>query len=429
MIRTRPRFDAYLYGFTIFVSAFLLFQVQPIIAKMILPWFGGTSAVWSTCMVFFQMALLLGYLYAHWIHQMPGTRQAIVHTVLRGVSLSVLPVLPNPAWKPTDGSNPSLLILGLLAVTIGLPYMILSTTSPLLQSWYAKRAGSVPYRLFALSNLASMLALLSYPVLIEPNLSVRTQSYVWSGTYAGFAAACIAAAWMAARTPPSLATGEETAETLAGEAPAWEVRVLWIALAACASTLLLAVTTFLTQDIAAIPFLWILPLSVYLLSFIICFESPRLYSRGVYFTLLPAALLCFAYFLWPRSMRIHMEPTIMLLAFALFICCMVCHGELARLKPHPSRLTGYYVMISVGGATGGLFVGLVAPNIFNAYYEFPDRPERLRGPDGLGADPAGCPASVSRRAPGGVGGVYGHAGHHHMEHGDRIPRDRPQFLR
>ena len=361
------RRHAYLYAFTIFVSAFLLFQVQPVIARMILPWFGGTSAVWSTCMHFFQMVLLLGYLYAHWLHELPAKRQAAIHTALLLVSLAVLPIVPNPSWKPADANNPLLLILGLLTVTIGLPYLILSTTSPLLQSWYARRAGSVPYRLFALSNLASMLALLSYPVLIEPNFSVRMQSYVWSAGYVGFALACIVAAWIAAGAPAAATTG--TVDR--GPAPGWPLRALWIALAACASTLLLAVTTFLTQDVAAIPFLWILPLSVYLLSFIICFESPRLYHRGAFFPLLLAALLCFAYFLWPRSMKIHMGPTITLLGLSLFICCMVCHGELARLKPHPGRLTGYYVMISVGGAIGGLFVGLLAPNIFNAYYEFP----------------------------------------------------------
>ncbi len=367
--REPQRRDAWLYAFTIFVSAFLLFQVQPIIAKMILPWFGGTSAVWSTCMLFFQMTLLLGYLYAHWLHELPGKRQAMVHTALLVVSLALLPIIPNPSWKPKDANDPLLLILGLLSVTIGLPYMILSTTSPLLQSWYARRAGSVPYRLFALSNLASMLALLSYPILIEPNLSVKMQSYVWSAGYIGFAFSCIAAAWLAAKAPVAAASEGFVADR--GPAASAGMRAIWIGLAACASTLLLAVTTFLTQDVAAIPFLWVLPLSVYLLSFIICFESPRLYNRGVYFPLLLAALGCFAYFLWPKSMKVHMGPTITLLAISLFICCMVCHGELARLKPHPRRLTGYYVMISVGGAIGGLFVGLIAPNIFNAYYEFP----------------------------------------------------------
>ncbi|HXJ40409.1 MAG TPA: hypothetical protein VNH18_14100, partial [Bryobacteraceae bacterium] len=360
---------AWLYAVTIFISAFLLFQVQPMIAKMILPWFGGTSAVWSTCMLFFQMTLLLGYLYAHWLHELPGRTQALVHSGLLLVSLVALPVMPGASWKPTNASDPSLLILGLLSVTIGLPYLALSTTSPLLQSWYARRKGSIPYRLFALSNFASMLALISYPLLIEPTFSVRTQSYIWSGAYILFAISCVSAAWTAARAQPISTGPHRTAKQ--GEAPTWGLRVLWIALAACASTLLLAVTTFLTSDIAAIPFLWVLPLTIYLITFILCFDSPRYYHRGVFYPLLPAALACFAYYLQPRSMRIHMGLTITLLAISLFVCCMVCHGELTRLKPHPSRLTGFYVMVSVGGAIGGLFVSLLAPNIFNAYHEFP----------------------------------------------------------
>ena len=366
MESTRARWDAYLYALTVFVSAFLLFQVQPIIAKMILPWFGGTSAVWSTCMLFFQLVLLAGYLYAHLLHEMPGTRQATVHTLLLVVSLAVLPVMPNPSWKPTAESNPTFLILGLLGITIGLPYMILSTTSPLLQSWYARRAGTVPYRLFALSNLASMLALLTYPFLIEPNLSVKMQSYVWSGTYVVFAVLCSTTAWMAARSH-----GTQVKIAKRGDAPTLGLQLLWIGLAAIASTLLISVTTFLTQDVAAIPFLWVVPLALYLLTFILCFESTKYYNRKIFFPLLLAALGCFAFFLGPKSMKIHMGPTIALISASLFVCCMVCHGELVRLKPHPSRLTGFYVMVSVGGAVGGLFVGLAAPHIFNAYYEFP----------------------------------------------------------
>ncbi len=368
---THTRWDAWLYALTIFISAFLLFQVQPMIAKMILPWFGGTSAVWSTCMLFFQMALLLGYVYAHWLHALPPRRQAIVHSCLLVLSLAVLPVLPNATWKPTDASDPSWLILGLLSVTIGLPYLALSTTSPLLQSWYARRAGSVPYRLFALSNFASMLALLSYPILIEPAFTVRTQSWAWSTGYAVFTISCAAAAWIAARGQNSTRKNEPRVTVPEGPAPTAALRTLWIALAACASTLLLAVTTFLTSDIAAIPFLWVLPLAVYLITFILCFESNKIYHRGVFYPLLVGALGCFAYFLDDDSMGSNMVLIIALLALSLFVCCMVCHGELARLKPHPSRLTGYYVMISIGGAIGGLFVGLLAPNVFNGYHEFP----------------------------------------------------------
>jgi hypothetical protein len=317
-------------------------------------------------MLFFQMALLLGYLYAHWLHTLPGRRQAAIHTTLLALSLTILPIAPNASWKPNAGSNPALLILGLLSVTIGLPYFILSTTSPLLQAWHARSSGAIPYRLFALSNLASMLALLSYPILIEPNLTVRMQSVTWSAGYVGFALACCVAAWTSARQD-----GVESAARDIAEPPSLSSRLLWISLAACASTLLLAVTTFLTQDVAAIPFLWVLPLSVYLLSFILCFESQRYYRRGIYLPLAAIGLVILCYFLWPGSLPVRMGQTIALVSLSLFVCCMVCHGELARLKPHPSRLTGFYVMVSLGGAIGGLFVGLVAPNLFNAYYEFP----------------------------------------------------------
>jgi hypothetical protein len=358
--------------------------VQPIIAKMILPWFGGSSAVWSTCMLFFQVALLLGYLYAHWLHEKLAPRkQAIAHIATLAVSFAALPILPNPGWKSAGVAHPSLTILALLALTVGLPYFLLSSTSPLLQAWYARthREG-LPYRLFALSNFASMLALLSYPFLVEPNLPARMQGLVWSAAYVCFAALCGTTAWRSStRASAPHAADREGAQAIDGE-PAWALRLLWLGLAACASVLLLAVTNHLTQDVAAIPFLWIMPLSVYLLSFIICFESPRFYRRAVFIPLLAAALGFMAYRLWPYrtyfnprwlSFLTHMPMRWIIGCFAagLFVCCMVCHGELARLKPHPRYLTGFYVTVSLGGAMGGLFVGLVAPNLFRAYYEFP----------------------------------------------------------
>ena len=373
-----------LYSLTVFLSAFLLFQVQPIVAKMILPWFGGSSAVWSTCMLFFQVVLLLGYLYAHWLREkLAPRRQAAVHIAALAVSLAALPMLPNPGWKSAGMAHPSLTILALLSATVGLPYFLLSSTSPLLQAWYARahREG-MPYRLFALSNFASMLALLSYPFVVEPNLPVRIQGWVWSAAYVSFAALCGATAWrssMLAAAPQAAA--QEGAPTM-DDSPAWTLRLLWLGLAASASILLLAVTNHLTQDVAAIPFLWILPLSVYLLSFIVCFESPRFYRRAVYLPLLGVALAFMAYRLWPY--RTDFNPAwlgfltqmpirwiVVAFAVGLFACCMVCHGELARLKPHPRHLTGFYVTVSLGGAVGGLFVGLVAPNLFRAYYEFP----------------------------------------------------------
>ena len=370
-----------LYALTISLSAFLLFEVQPIIAKMILPWFGGSSAVWSTCMLFFQIVLLLGYGYAHWLHsKLAARKQALVHIAVLAISLATLPIIPGEHWKSANVGQPSLTILALLAVTVGLPYFLLSSTSPLLQAWYARsHKGGLPYRLFALSNLASMTALLTYPFLVEPNLPSHMQGILWSGGFVCFALLCGLTAWRSS----SLAAVPEFADAPMEEEdppPSFALRLLWLGLAAAASILLLAVTTHLTQDVAAIPFLWIVPLAVYLLSFIICFESPRFYRRGVFVPLLIAALGFMAFRLWVDhvdwevkffGMRMTLRLVIGLLALALFICCMVCHGELVRIKPHPRYLTGFYVIVSLGGAVGGLFVGLAAPYVFHAYWEFP----------------------------------------------------------
>jgi SAM-dependent methyltransferase len=375
-----------LYALTISLSAFLLFEVQPVIAKMILPWFGGTSAVWTTCMLFFQAVLLAGYLYAHWLHErLPSRKQAWVHIAVLALSLAALPIIPGAAWKTATVGNPSLRILAVLAVTVGAPYFLLSSTSPLLQAWYARHhRGGTPYRLFALSNGASMLALLSYPLLVEPTLPTRVQAIAWSAAYVVFAALCGLTAWRSSREP---VVAVDAREEEAGSPPPSTDRFLWLTLSACASVLLLAVTNHLTQDIAAIPFLWILPLSVYLLSFIVCFESPRFYRRIVFLPLVAVALLFMAYELWPYRQNLTppdfllpallyiqnlpMRASIVGFAAALFICCMVCHGELVRTKPHPRYLTRFYVAISLGGVGGGLFVGLLAPSIFRAYDEFP----------------------------------------------------------
>src|SRR5215471_2372304 len=241
-----------LYALTISLSAFLLFEVQPVIAKMILPWFGGSSAVWSTCMLFFQLVLLLGYAYAHWLHNMAPRRQAIAHISLLAVSLAALPILPNPAWKHSAIGSPSFTILALLAVTVGLPYFLLSATSPLLQAWYARTHNSgLPYRLFALSNFFSMLALLTYPFLIEPNLSSHTQGISWSVGFAVFAALCALTAWRTSAESPHGAHDQADVEPAPAAVPTWSLRLIWFGLAASASILLLGVTTHLTQDVAA----------------------------------------------------------------------------------------------------------------------------------------------------------------------------------
>lgn len=359
-----------LYALTIVVSAFLLFQVQPVIAKIILPWFGGSAAVWTTCMLFFQVFLVLGYLYAHaTVRYLRPRLQMVLHVGLLVLSAAALPIYPKAAWKPSGSGDPTLGILGLLALTVGLPYFLLSTTGPLLQAWYARRyKGALPYRLFALSNAGSMFALVSYPFLFEPVYTTRQQAGMWSIGYGVFILLC---AFTAIRSETHDVL-EAVAEVEAVEKPSASQYWTWGGLAACASVLLLAITNHLSQNVAAIPFLWVLPLSVYLLTFILCFEGKGWYRRNPYLQLLAVALGAMAYGLaGDLEGNVSIKVMIPLFTMGLFTCCMVCHGELARMKPHPRYLTQFYLMVAAGGATGGILVGLVAPYLFNAYYELP----------------------------------------------------------
>jgi SAM-dependent methyltransferase len=354
------------YGLTIFLSAFLLFQVQPLIGKMILPWFDGSAAVWTTCMLFFQLVLLLGYFYSHWVvRYLSPSRQSLVHGALLLLSLALIPIAPSLDWKPLGAENPTLRILGLLTVSIGLPYFVLSTTGPLLQAWFAReRFGLVPYRLFALSNFGSMLALLAYPIAVEPVFPTLWQSYLWSALYACFVAACGLLAWRGRTGEPIVLQTHED-----GPAPRWNDKLLWAALAACPSILMVADTSYLTTNIAPIPMIWVAPLALYLLSFILAYERTGRYQRKVYLPLLVLGLSALAYLptLGLNALPIYLAMGINLSAF--FVACMVCHGELSRLQPHPSHLTGYYLMLSVGGVVGGFFVGVIAPYWFNSNYE------------------------------------------------------------
>jgi SAM-dependent methyltransferase len=360
------------FALTIFFSAFLLFQVQPLIAKQILPWFGGSAAVWTTCMLFFQIALLLGYSYAHWItSKFDARRQMLIHGGLLAVSLISLPIIPSAWWKPAGTEDPLLRILGLLGATIGLPYFLLSSTSPLLQAWMARKGtGAIPYRFFALSNLGSMLALLSYPVLVEPTLNNKEQAWSWSIGYALFAALCGFTAFRASKlsSPARTADADDSAEP---EVPTFRRYLVWIALSASASALLLSVTTHLTENVASIPFLWILPLALYLLTFILCFEGSIWYQRIIFLPLFAVSIGALAWGIGHGFGNYGFREQIAIYAACLFVCCMVCHGELSRTKPAARYLTGFYLMVSVGGAIGGLFVAFLAPHIFNAFYEFP----------------------------------------------------------
>ena len=356
-----------LYASTIFVSAFLLFQVQPIIGKMILPWFGGSASVWTTCLLFFQALLLAGYLYAHAIVRYLSPRQqSLVHIALLIASIAVLPIGLADSWKPTGNEDPTGRILGLLGASVGLPYLLLSTTGPLLQAWFAReRPGTVPYRLFALSNFGSMLGLLGYPFLVEPYLPLQMQGGTWSAIYCIFVVLCVTLAWRG-RSPQVtsiLSTREQH------PAPNASTMVLWILLATCPSVLLMAITSHLTTNVAPIPLLWVVPLALYLLSFILCFESDRWYRRVIWIPLMVAGFAAIATAQLTKLESFGPIVSVPVFVGAAFAAFMVCHGELSKLKPHPVHLTTYFVMISVGGALGGLFVGVIAPRVFHAEFE------------------------------------------------------------
>ena len=355
-----------IYAATIFLSSFLLFLVQPLIARLILPWFGGSAAVWTTCMLFFQVLLLAGYGYAHLLESKapPGKARPVVHTLLLLAAVALLPIAPSEAWKPAGEDEPVSRILLLLTATVGLPYFLVASTSPLLQAWFARaRPGEDPYRLFAVSNLASLVALIGYPFVVEPFLSAGEQVRAWSWLFAAFALLCAAVAW---RTPPG--SREVSVQPDSAKLQRFTV-FLWLALSATGSVLLLAVTNHLTQNVAAVPLLWLLPLTLYLASFIIAFDGRNWYRPQL---LWPLVLLSLAAMAWlVADIDYHFNLPVQLGVFlpGLFFACLFCHGELYRVRPAPRHLTAFYLVVSAGGALGGLLVAVVAPLAFNAYYE------------------------------------------------------------
>jgi SAM-dependent methyltransferase len=292
---------------------------------------------------------------------------------LLALSMASLPILPDAAWKPGPAAEPLGRILLLLLVSVGPAYGMLSTTGPLLQAWFAReRPGSVPYRLFALSNFGSMLALLGYPFGFEPLMPVRAQSLAFSVGYVVFAIACSVLALRAFRKLPNFTWNAwSPAATPASQRMHWGTLLEWGTWAALASALLLALTSDLTQNVAPIPLLWVLPLAIYLLSFILCFEGRAWYRRGWFLPAALAGLLGLAWGLLPQPDHMYVPLSIALHCGALFAICMVCHGELARKKPDPRHLTTFYLMVAVGGVAGGLFAGLVAPYAFRGDWEFP----------------------------------------------------------
>ncbi|MBI2683411.1 MAG: hypothetical protein HYX26_09405 [Acidobacteriales bacterium] len=372
----------FVFGAAIFLSAFLLFQVQLVLAKAILPWFGGSTAVWATCMVFYQFMLLAGYGWADWIQRRSVPVQGRIHLYLLSATVAVIllkPVigfdwlLPGPAGKSLAGWHPVAGILTLLFIAIGVPLLVLATTAPLLQTWYARlHREESPYFLYALSNAGSLLALLTYPVVFEPVLRLRTQSYFWLIIYFWFFLCCASCAWNAWKSRFSITARElvsqATARTEAVTVPTgrW---VLWFLLSATGSLLLLATTNLLTQDLAPIPLLWVLPLAVYLLSFILVFARRNLYWRAVYHPLLVTMAVLGVISLF-RGTSMDIYPQVVIFTGLLFAACMVLHGELARLKPPAQQLTSFYLTLSAGGAFGGLFVGILAPLLFPAIWEY-----------------------------------------------------------
>lgn len=417
------------YALTIFLSAFLLFQVQTLLAKWFLPWYGGVPAVWTGCLLFFQFALLLGYAYAHGMARLPPRWQARLHLLLVAVSLAALaataffwgmPLLPADAWKPIGDEDPAWHLVALLTLAVGIPFLTLSATAPLVQHWWGRARDESPYRLYALSNLGSLLGLLSYPFVFEVFVPLRSQAYVWSFAYLAFALGIAGLAWRARRFAAGPVAVAHAAARQASMPPARGQRLsedsekfhpwnfssrrvavhardalhfsntrvfekcpairgrtgmsnkssipLWFALPACASVLLLAVTNQLSQEVAVVPLLWVVPLSVYLASFILCFDSDRWYPRQLYLAALVPALALMTLTL-QHGVSADLVSQIVLYTAGLFVACMVLHGELARLKPAARHLTGFYLTITAGGAAGGLFVGVLAPRVFPGYWE------------------------------------------------------------
>ena len=337
-------------------------------AKMILPRFGGSAAVWATCLVFFQCALLLGYLYADLTsRRLPPARQSYLHIALLAASLAFLPIAPRFSWH--FETDPAWRILGLLTASIGLPFILLSATSPLIQLWYARRRPEAdPYHLFALSNLASFLALLSFPFLIEPRLALHRQAVLWSVFFAAFVALCAHAAWNA-RSPQT--AGAAQVDVTQTRAPSVREKLLWLGSAACGSMLLLSITNHLLENVAPVPLLWVLPLAVYLLTFAMAFHRRTLYSRWLTIRFLGVALGGLSYAIYDSSFTESLQVSVPFFCIALFVCCLFCHGELALRRPATRYLTSYYLMVALGGALGATFVGVVAPRILTGIYEFP----------------------------------------------------------
>ncbi len=373
-----------LFALTLLVSASLLFFVQPMFAKMVLPRLGGTPAVWNTCMVFYQAVLLAGYLYAHLSTRWLGTRrQAVVHLGLLCLPWLVLPIGLAAHWNPPTGENPIPWLLLLMSVTVGLPFFVVSASAPMLQAWFADTghpSGRDPYFLYAASNLGSMAALLGYPFLVEPYLPLAGQAWWWAAGYAmlvGLTLSCALALWwspgklaVAAAGASGQAVDVPTEEAAEPAAPTFALRMRWLALSFAPSSLLLGVTTFISTDIASVPLLWVIPLALYLLTFVLVFARWTILPHRLMVWTQPflVVLLTIVFFQTTSS---WMQWLVLLHLVTFFVTAMVCHGELARSRPSTVYLTEFYIWMSVGGVLGGLFNALVAPRLFHQVLEYP----------------------------------------------------------
>jgi spermidine synthase len=359
-------FTAALFG-----SAFLLFWIEPLIARMLLPHLGGSQSVWNICLVFFQAILLLGYTYAYVLTRFSSLRQQVIaHTIMMAAGAGFLPVVVASDWSPSTADSPVLALFGILLLLLGLPFFALSANAPLLQQWYGAAAGRRarnPFLLYAVSNAGSLAALLAYPVIVEPNLTLSRQTALWTDGYFALIGMIVLAGFLAAFGQPDRQSAAVTSATT--PAPAWPLRLKWLVYAALPSSLLLGVTGYVTADVAPFPFLWILPLSLYLLSFILTFSERRLLDHALAIKLLPLAIiLAGAGFLvsW-----VSLLAAVCIEFAAYFLIAIVCNGELARTKPHPDHLTEFYFWLSLGGVVGGVLTVLVSPLLFKDFVEYP----------------------------------------------------------
>ena len=357
---------------TMLLGAFLVFSIQPMFARMALPLLGGAPAVWNTAMVFFQSALLAGYAYAHCLSRTFGPRGQIAgHLALLAVACLSLPVAIGADWHPPVGGASIPWLIGLMAWTVGLPFLAVAATAPLAQRWFAGSghpAASDPYFLYGASNLGSVLALLSYPLLVEQRLTLHEQGLLWTAGYGVLALAITGCGMVVWRSGSAAAIAPATSRLEQGDAIGWPRRLRWLCLALVPSGLLLAVTTHITTDLAAVPLLWVVPLALYLLTYVIAFAR-RPWLRHVWmlkaqpFVLIPLVLL----FTWTLPFWVGLPLHLL----CLFVSALVCHGELARLRPHAEHLTEFYFWLALGGALGGAFTALLAPLLFDGVFEYP----------------------------------------------------------